>query len=74
MGTPLAMVLITIYILAALVTPVVGIIYAYTGNECYTDSKEQHIILTSHLTYQSLTIVAHIVNVTIWAVMIIAVL
>ena len=76
LGTPLAMVFITIYmyILAAPVTPVVGIIYAYTANECYTDCKEQHIILTSHLTYQSLTTVAHIVNVTIRTAMIIAVL
>ena len=74
LGTPLATFFITIYILAALATPVVGIIHAYTANECYPDCKEQQIILTSHLTYQSLTIVAHIVNVTIRAAMIIAVL
>ena len=74
LGAPLVAVFVTIYILASLATPVVGIIHAYTANECYLDCKEQQIILTSHLTYQSLTIVAHIVNVTIRAAMIIAVL
>ena len=74
LGTPLAMVIITIYILAALVTPIVGITHAYTADKCYTDCKEQQIILTSHLAYQSLTIVAHIVNVTIRIAMVIAVL
>ena len=74
LGVPLVAVFVTIYILASLTTPVVGIIHAYTVNECYPDCKEQQIVLTSHLTYQSLTIVAHIVNVTIRAAMIIAVL
>ena len=74
MGTPLAIVFITIYALASLAIPIVGIIHAYTADKCYTDCKEQHIILTFHLTYQSLTIVAHIVNVTIRIAMVIAVL
>ena len=74
LGAPLATFFITVYILASLATPVVGIVHAYTANECYPDCKEQQIILTSHLTYHSLTIVAHIVNVTIRAAMILAVL
>ena len=71
LGTPLAIVFIIIYTLASLAIPIVGIIQA---NKCYTDRKEQQIILTSHLAYQSLTIVAHIVNVTIRGAMIIVVL
>ena len=71
LGTPLAIVFIIIYTLASLAIPIVGIIQA---NKCYTDRKEQQIILTSYLAYQSLTIVAHIVNVTIRGAMIIAVL
>ena len=39
LGTPLATFFITIYILAALTTPVVGIIHAYTANECHPDCK-----------------------------------
>ena len=74
LGTPLAIVFIIIYTLASLAIPIVGIIRAYTANKCYTDHKEQQIILTSHLAYQSLTIVAHIVNVTIRGAMIIVVL
>ena len=74
LGTPLATVFITIYTLVSLVIPVVGMIHAYTADKCYADCKEQQIILTFHVAYQSLTIIAHIVNVTIRVAMVIAVL
>ena len=74
LGTCLASLFIGIFTFISLATPAVGIAHAITDSKCHPDCEEQQKVLGFRLTYQFLTILAHILSPVIRAAMVITVL
>ena len=73
LGIFVALIFITLFILISLATPIVRIIHTCT-NECNPGCNKQRMVLGFRVTYQILTILAHILSLAIRVAMVLIVL